>query len=92
MEIQILEETKRRIKIELPGEDHTFCNILKNELWNDSSVHIAGYNIDHPLVGSPVIIVETTTGKSAKDALFAAVKRIKKTNSTFLKACNKEVK
>ncbi|MBW2977652.1 DNA-directed RNA polymerase subunit L, partial [Candidatus Woesearchaeota archaeon] len=64
MKVNIVEETKNKIVIELKGETHTFCNALKKELWNDKHVKIAGYNIAHPLVGVPKIVVETD-GKEA---------------------------
>ena len=84
MEIKILEESKGSIKIEVEGEDHTLANALRNELWNDSHVIIAGYNIDHPLIGNPVIIVETDGKEEPKKALQAAVERLKKKNSDIL--------
>ena len=38
MELNILEHTKKRLVFELKGADHTFCNLLKNELWQDKDV------------------------------------------------------
>ncbi|MBR9701225.1 DNA-directed RNA polymerase subunit L, partial [Candidatus Woesearchaeota archaeon] len=46
MELIILEEKKHRITFELRGADHTFCNALKQELWNDSEITVSAYNID----------------------------------------------
>ena len=89
MEIKILEEKKNRMIIELDGESHSFCNALKKELWNDKSVKSAGYNIEHPLVGIPKIVVETD-GKDPKKALIDAAGRLKKQfdsmKSEFLKS------
>ena len=79
MEIKILKEKKDTIKFEIIGEDHTLCNVLRTELWNDKSIEVAGYNIDHPLVSEPVMIVETSKG-DPKKALLSAVARIKKKN------------
>lgn len=84
MEIKVLEHTKKRIIFELPGADHTFCNALKKELWNDDSVRAAAYNIAHPLVGIPKFIVETNGQKDADAVLKAAVNRLKKQNKEFL--------
>ena len=84
MEVKILEEEKKKIKIEIEGEDHTLANALRKELWNDSHVNIAGYNIDHPLSGSPVLIVETDGKEEAKKAILSAVTRLKKNNSDFI--------
>lgn len=57
MEISVLEESKGKIEIEILGEDHTLCNVLRSELWNHS-VEIAAYNIEHPLISNPTILVE----------------------------------
>jgi|TARA_Y100000034_G_C6893287_1_gene411373 DNA-directed RNA polymerase subunit L len=84
MEVKILEEEKGFIKIEIIGEDHTLANALRKELWNDSHVKVAGYNIDHPLVGNPVLIVETDGKEDPKKALNSAVDRLKKKNSELL--------
>lgn len=89
MELQVLESSKKRLKLKVIGSGHTFCNVLVDELWNDKDVEVAAYNIKHPLVGVPELIVETKSGEPKK-ALHEAVKRLKKTNETakkgFLKA------
>ena len=59
MEINILEENKGKIEIEVIGEDHTLCNALRNELWNQN-VEISAYNIEHPLISNPTMLVEGT--------------------------------
>ncbi|MBW3015031.1 DNA-directed RNA polymerase subunit L [Candidatus Woesearchaeota archaeon] len=89
MELKVIEEGKNRLIVEIQGEDHTFCNALKKELWNDSHVKAAGYNISHPLVGEPRIIVETDGKVDPKKALAEAAKRLKKTIEKFSKAFDK---
>ncbi|MBU0666067.1 MAG: DNA-directed RNA polymerase subunit L [Nanoarchaeota archaeon] len=85
MEIKFLEDTKYRVVFELKGTDHTFVNALKEELWNDADIKIAAYNIEHPLIGIPKIIVETgNSKKDAKKAIMNACDRIKKENTQFL--------
>jgi len=84
MEIKVLEHNKKRIVFELIGADHTFCNSLKKELWNDDSVRAAAYNIAHPLIGIPKFIVETNGQKEADAVLKAAVNRLKKLNKDFI--------
>ena len=61
MDVNIIEDKKRRIVFELKSEDHTFCNILREELWNDKSVKVAVYNISHPLIGIPKFILALAT-------------------------------
>ena len=79
MEINVIEENKNKLVFSLKGEDHTLCNAIKDELWNDDSVKVATYRIDHPLIAVPVMTVETDGKKSPKDALKAAMKRVTKT-------------
>ncbi|MBW2977825.1 DNA-directed RNA polymerase subunit L [Candidatus Woesearchaeota archaeon] len=92
MEIKIVEESKNKMIIELKGETHTFCNALKKELWNDKHVKIAGYNIAHPLVGVPKIVVETDGKEAPKKALTEAAKRLGKKADKFKQAFVKGVK
>jgi len=92
MEINIVEETKNKIIVELKGETHTFCNALKKELWNDKHVKIAGYNIAHPLIGVPRIVVETDGKETPKKALMEAAKRLSTKAEKFKKTFVKGVK
>ncbi len=82
MEVVALENEKNRLKLQITGEGHTFCNVLKKELWNDKSVEVAGYSIEHSLTGEPVFTVEVDKG-DAKKALLDAVARLKKTAKEF---------
>ena len=90
MELKILEQKKNKMILEVKGETHSFCNALKKELWNDKSVKAAGYNIEHPLVGIPKIVVETDGSKDPKKALIDAAGRLAKSfdamKSEFLKS------
>ena len=53
MEINFIEKTKNKVLFELTDVNHTFCNQLKEELWNDSDVKISAYRKEHPLVSIP---------------------------------------
>jgi DNA-directed RNA polymerase subunit L len=77
MELNVLEKTKNRIKVEIQGEGHTLCNILRDELWNVKGTEIAGYRVEHPLVSSPVLILETGKEKPEK-VLLNAISKLKK--------------
>ena len=83
MELKIT-EAKNKIEVDLIGEDHTFCNLLRENLQKDPDVEYAAYNISHPYVSEPKLIVETKGKKKPKDAIIAAAKLIKKDNSEFL--------
>ena len=89
MKLKILEDKKNKIIFTIEGETHTFCNALKKELWNDSHVKVAAYNIDHPFVGKPKMVVETDSSESPKKALTEAAKRLEKNADKFKEAFSK---
>ncbi len=78
MELKVLEHSKNKLKIEMKGEDHTFCNALKEELWNDKDVKAAGYFIENPIMTQPVFIIESSG--EPKKALAEAIERLQKQN------------
>lgn len=85
MEIKIINESKQTLEFELKGEDHSFCNLLKDFLNKVEGVTAASYRIDHPLVGVPRIFVETNTKTTPRKALEKAIALIQKENDTFKK-------
>ena len=85
MEIKIIDDKKNRLVVEAKDVDHTLCNALKNELWNDKHVKIATYSIRHPQISVPQMIVETDGEESPRNALINAVERLHKTNAKFKK-------
>ena len=91
MDIKVLEESKNRLVVEIEGEGHALCNALKSELWDSKKVKITGYNIAHPLVGVPKLVIETDSG-DPKKLLAEAAKNVKKEADAFLKAFSKKVK
>lgn len=80
MELTVVESTKSRMVFELPGADHTFCNALKEELWEDKDVSVATYIVKHPLIPVPKFILEA---KDPKKALAAACTRLEKNYKAF---------
>ena len=92
MEIKILDDKKNKLLIEVKGADHTLCNALKVELWDDKHVKVATYSIRHPQISVPHIIVETDGGESPKNALMNAVERLHKTNAKFKKEFSAAIK
>lgn len=84
MEVKILEDTKRKLIIEL--ESQTIASLIERELWNDENVKTAGLKVKHPLVGKPNLVIETGTKEDAKTAVKEAIKRAKKDLEKFKKA------
>lgn len=89
MEIKILEESKDKLVVEIVGEGHALCNALKQELSGNKKVKVAGYNVEHPLIGVPKLVIE---GTDPKGALVEAAKAVKKEADAFVKAFDKAVK
>jgi DNA-directed RNA polymerase subunit L len=92
MEFNVLEDKKKRLVFELKNTDHTLCNALREELWNDKSVTVSAYNISHPLIGIPKLIVETNGDKEPKKALKDAITRLKKKNDDLREQVKKALK
>lgn len=80
MEMNILEEKKKRLVFDLLGVDHTFCNALKDELWNDKTITVSTYAIEHPLTPKPKFVVE---GNDPKKSLKEASARLQKKNKNL---------
>ncbi len=76
MELKILEENSKKIVVEI--DNATIASVIEKELWNDAHVKISAQRARHPLIGKPVLVVETDGKEKAKDALIEAAKRIKK--------------
>ncbi|MBA7524778.1 hypothetical protein ES705_16920 [subsurface metagenome] len=74
MEINILENSKDEIKLEL--ESLTIAEILRVYLNKDDSVIFAAWRREHP-TKNPVLLVRTR-GKTAKKAINDAVSKITK--------------
>ena len=86
MKIKVLEQKKNKLHLEAET-GHTFCNVLRKELWNDKDIHVSGYYTEHIQVGHPRFVIETKD-KDPVDALRDAVKRVKKQNAGFLDSFN----
>lgn len=77
LKVKILKSTDNSIEMEIEGEDHTLCNALCKELFNDKSIVFASYHIDHPLVGKPRLYVQTDGSKSPVEAIIEASERLR---------------
>jgi DNA-directed RNA polymerase subunit L len=83
MEVKVLQKTKNELKIEIIGEDHTFCNLLQNVLLQDKNVEIAGYDQPHPLIRSSIVYVRTKRDVSPDKTMLSALANIKDLNREF---------
>jgi DNA-directed RNA polymerase subunit L len=88
MELNVLEESKKRMVFELKGENHSFCNALKEALSEIKGVDITSYRIEHPLVGIPKFLIETK-GIDPREALKKAIAELRKKGKDFKKEVSK---
>ncbi|MHA1942932.1 MAG: RpoL/Rpb11 RNA polymerase subunit family protein [Candidatus Thorarchaeota archaeon] len=59
MKPKTIEHTKFELKVEIGGEGHSFPNLLRKTLLEEPAVEFAGYNIEHPLLASPILSLKT---------------------------------
>ena len=64
MKPRIIEHSNKEIKFEIGGEGHSFPNLLRKTLLEEPSVEFAGYNIEHPLLASPILTLRTKKRQS----------------------------
>ena len=91
MEVKVVSKTKTELKIEIIGEDHTFCNLLQNVLLNDKNVEIAGYDQPHPLIRSSIIYLRTKREVSPEKVLLNALENLKDINKEFVEKFSQAV-
>jgi len=90
MEINIIEDKKSKLVFELSDVSHGFCNLLRENLWDNKHVKVSTYAVKHPLIGKPRFIVETD-GADPRKILVDTTEKLKKLNSAFEKEFIKEV-
>ena len=83
MEVKIINETRNRLEIEIPKEDHTLGNYLRTALLADPKVKHACYQKVHPLTGGITLVIQTDEGASPRKALDGALARMEKESGEF---------
>jgi DNA-directed RNA polymerase subunit L len=83
MEVKVLSKSKNELRLEIVGEDHTFCNLLQNVLLEDKNIEIAGYDQPHPLIRTSVVFLRTKREASPEKALLNALAGIQGLNKEF---------
>ena len=72
--MKIIEEEENKLIIELTGETHTLCNVLRKEIMKDEVVKAAAYDITHPVVGQPEFEIQ---GENPRQSLVDASEKVK---------------
>ena len=83
MEVKVLSKSKNELRLEIIGEDHTFCNLLQNVLLEDKNVELAGYDQPHPLIRSSIVYVRTKREVSPEKTLLNALENVQELNKEF---------
>ncbi len=76
MELELLERDDDSLLIKIVGEDHTFCNLLREELLRDESVVSASYTVEHPLNEYPKFYIKVKKGKTPERVFIDAAARV----------------
>ena len=92
MQVKVLEKKPNELKIEIEGENHSFCNVLQKALLEDETIDMAGYDIPHPLVSNPIVYVRTRGQRRPETALRNAAEKIRKRNKEFRETFEKALK
>jgi DNA-directed RNA polymerase subunit L len=83
MEVKVVSKSKNELRLEIIGEDHTFCNLLQNILLEDKNVELAGYDQPHPLIRSSIIYLKTRREISPEKTLLTALQSMQDLNKEF---------
>ncbi len=88
MEIDIIEENKNKIIINIKNEDIGFFSVLTDELNNKDDVKFSGYNVDHPLIKNIRLLVELNDDSDAdpKTVLEDSINNIKNSQDKLVKS------
>jgi DNA-directed RNA polymerase subunit L len=81
--IEIINDITLELEVIVHNESHGICNALRNKLMKNKDVEYAVYNIDHPLIGEPIMTIKTKRGKRPKKVLVKAAKDLNKDISEF---------
>lgn len=91
MKISWITQEKTKLEFELIGEDHTFCNAIRRELWQHNDLNLAAYKIAHPLASEPTIVIATNKQDALK-VLNSSIESLKKKSKAIKDAFSKAVK
>ena len=75
MEIKVVSEDEKKLVLEIPNESVGFTNLLRTELWNDSSISEAANIKEHPYLSQPKVFLKVNRG-GPRTALEKAATRI----------------
>ena len=82
--MKILIEEKNTLEMELEGVDQSLVQLISEKLNEDKDVEFASFKVEHPILGSPKLIVKTKKGDATKLVL-GTLAELKKEVADFKK-------
>lgn len=79
MKVKKVEETDKKLTVEMEGEDYSMANLLVDESF-ESGADAAFMRQQHPMVASPSV---TVSGSNPKKILSGAAKNVEKLAKEF---------
>lgn len=81
--MKYLRNDEEHVVLEITGESHTICNILRKRLMSQEEVSAAAYDITHPLIGQPEFEVVSS---NPQQSLTTAAETVKSEANQFKEA------
>ena len=81
--MKYLRNDEEHVVLEVTGESHTICNILRKRLMSQDEVSAAAYDITHPLIGQPEFEIVSS---NPQQSLITASETVKSEASEFKEA------
>lgn len=78
--MKYIKEEPEHVVLEITGETHTICNILRKRLMAQEEVSAAAYDITHPLIGQPEFEIVSS---NPKESLITASQTVKSEATEF---------
>lgn len=76
MEIKILQNEKNTLEFEIVGANASLAEFIVQRLLENKEIEFAAYNVEHPLISNPKIIVRTSK-KNALEETVSVLEKIK---------------
>lgn len=89
MKLNVLDDSKGLLKLEVQGETHTLVNLLREQAWAAGATQ-AAYAVDHPSMSQPVLTVRAANPKKVlADAATAIAEQSKEFTKEFQRAAKR---
>ena len=74
--LKLIKLDDRKLEVELEGEDHTMANLIAKYAVRKPYVLYAAYNIPHPLISNPKVVIVTDGSRKPLDVLKEVLEEI----------------